>query len=109
MSFSAWVCVTGDADYTYFSMMHSSQVGYPGNDAFLQNKEVDRLIEAGRETGDPEKRMEYYDELEKLLGPISPYATLYYDSVNVAGSAKVTGFTTDPNGYHRLRNVEVGA
>ncbi len=47
----------GTHDYTYFSMMHSSQVGYPGNDAFLQNKEVDRLIEAGRETGDPEKRM----------------------------------------------------
>ena len=41
---------------------------------------------------------QWADELEKLLGPISPYATLYYDSVNVAGSAKVTGFTTDPNG-----------
>ena len=108
MSFSGWVCVTGDADYTYFSMLHSSQVGYPGNDAFLQNEEVDRLVEAGRETGDPEKRMEYYDELEKLLGPISPYATLYYDNVNVAGNAKVIGFTPDPNGYHRLRNVEVG-
>ncbi len=53
--------------------------------------------------------MEYYDELEKLLGPISPYATLYYDNVNVAGNAKVIGFTPDPNGYHRLRNVEVGA
>ena len=26
---------------------------------------MDRLVEAGRETGDPEKRMEYYDELEE--------------------------------------------
>lgn len=107
LSFTSWVCVTGDADYTYYSLLHSTQTGYPGNDAFLKNKDVDKLVEEGRETADPEKRQEAYDQLEVLLGDISPYATLYYDSMNVGATNKVKGFTVDPNGYHRLRNVEV--
>lgn len=107
LSFTAWVCVTGDADYTYYSLLHSTQTGYPGNDAFLKNKDVDKLVEEGRGSADPEKRQEAYDQLEVLLGDLSPYATLFYDSVNVGATKKVKGFTVDPNGYHRLRNVEV--
>lgn len=107
ISFSAWVCVTGDADYTYYSLLHSTQVGYPGNDAFLKNKDVDKLVEEGRSSADPEKRQEAYDQLEVLIGDICPYAPLYYDSQNVGATNKVKGFTVDPNGYHRLRDVEV--
>ncbi|WP_251616351.1 ABC transporter substrate-binding protein [Senimuribacter intestinalis] len=107
LSFAGWVCVTGDADYTYYSLLHSTQTGYPGNDAFLKNKDVDKLVIAARETAEPEKRQEYYDQLEELLGDLSPYAPLYYESVNVGASKKVSGFAPDPNGYHRLRNVEV--
>lgn len=107
LSFAGWVCVTGDADYTYYSLLHSSQTGYPGNDAFLKNKDVDKLVVAARQTADLEKRQEYYDQLEELLGDLSPYAPLYYDSVNVGATKHVSGFTPDPNGYHRLRNVEV--
>lgn len=107
MSFTAWVCVTGDVDYTYYSLLHSTQVGYPGNDAFLKNDEVDKLVVAARQTADPAERQEYYDQLEELLGEISPYVPLYYDNTNVGGTSKVSGFEPDPNGYHRLRNVEV--
>ena len=35
------------------------------------------------------------------------YIPLYYDSVNVGATKNVKGFVADPNGYHRLRNVEV--
>ena len=107
LSFAGWVCVTGDADYTYYSLLHSTQTGYPGNDAFLKNKDVDKLVVAARETADLEKRQEYYDQLEELLGDLSPYAPLYYESVNVGATKNVSGFTPDPNGYHRLRNIEV--
>lgn len=107
MSFSGWVCVTGDADYNYYSLLHSTQTGYPGNDAFIQNEEVDKLVVAARQTGDAKERQEYYDQLEELLGELSPYVPLYYDSTNVGGTSKVSGFSPDPNGYHRLRDVEV--
>ena len=107
LSFSSWVCVTGDADYTYYSLLHSTQTGYPGNDAFLKDKEVDKLVVGGRKTADLEKRQAYYDKLEELLGDLSPYAPLYYDSINVGATKHVNGFASDPNGYHRLRNVEV--
>ena len=62
---------------------------------------------AARQTADPEKRQEYYDKLEVLLGDLSPYIPLYYDSVNVGATKNVKGFVADPNGYHRLRTVEV--
>ncbi len=67
---------------------------------------MDRLIEAARADSRSGERLEYYDELEVLLGDLSPYEPLYYDSVNVGG-AEGHWFFTDPNGYHRLRNVEV--
>jgi len=108
LSFTGWVCVTADADYNYYSLYHSSQVGYPGNDAFLKNEDVDRLVMAGRETADPAERQKDYDQLEELLGDITPYTPLYYSSVNVGASNKVEGFAVDVNGYHRLRNVTVG-
>lgn len=107
LSFTAWVCVTADADYDYYSLYHSSQVGYPGNDAFLKNENVDRLVMAGRETADPAERQQYYDQLEELLGDITPYTPLYYNSVNVGAGKNVEGFKVDVNGYHRLRGVAI--
>ncbi len=107
MSFSGWVCVTGDADYTYYSLFHSTQVGYAGNDAFLKDDDVDKLVIAARETADLDERLDYYGQLEVLLGDLSPYVPLYYESINVGATKNVKNFTADPNGYHRLRNVEV--
>ena len=47
-----WVTSTTDADYTYYSLEHSSQQGAAGNRSFIADPEVDKLIETGRTSAD---------------------------------------------------------
>lgn len=105
LAYFGWTCSTSDADYNYYSLCHSSQQGAPGNRSFINDPKVDELIEAGRSTADPAKRQASYDELETLLGPLSPNATLFYTVLNVGMNKNVEGFVVDPNGYHRLYTV----
>ncbi len=105
LAYFGWTCSTSDADYNYYSLCHSTQQGAPGNRAFINDPEVDKLVEEGRSTADPAKRQEAYDKLEELLGPMSPNATLFYTVLNVGMNKNVQGFTVDPNGYHRLYQV----
>lgn len=105
MAYFGWTCSTADCDYNYYSLLHSSQQGAPGNRSFLDDATVDALIEEGRSTNDAAARQEIYDELEEYLGPISPNATLFYSTINVGASTNIQGFVMDPNGYHRLYTV----
>lgn len=105
LAYFGWTCSTADADYNYYSLCHSSQQGAAGNRSFLNDPEVDRLVEAGRSTADAAQRQAYYDELEAYLGPITPNATLFYSVLNVGTSKNVQEFVVDPNGYHRLYTV----
>lgn len=107
MAYFGWTCSTSDADYTYYSLLHSSQQGAPGNRSFINDPEVDKLVEEGRATVDPEKRLEIYGQLEEYIGPISPNAPIFYSNVNAGASNKVSGFVMDPNGYHHLYTVSV--
>lgn len=52
MGFMGWVTSTMDADYTYYSLEHSSQQGAAGNRSFLADPDVDKLVEEGRSNTD---------------------------------------------------------
>lgn len=107
MAYFGWTTSTADADYSYYSLIHSSQHGAPGNRSFFNNEEADKLIEKGRTITDNEERLQIYKELEEILHEESPNATLYYGNINVGASAKVENFELDPNGYHKLEKVKV--
>lgn len=107
IAYFGWTCSTADADYNYYSLLHSTQQGAPGNRSFINDPKVDELVESGRSTSDPSARQAIYDELEEYLGPISPSAYLFYSTINVGASNKVSGFVMDPNGYHHLYTVAV--
>ena len=107
LAYFGWTCSTADADYTYYSVLHSSQHGAPGNRSFISDPEVDRLIMEGRSTIDRTKRQEIYDQLEEYIGPITPNAPIFYSDINVAANKNVSGFVVDPNGYHHLYTVSV--
>jgi len=102
LGFFVWSIPTLDADYNFFSLAHSTQQGPPGNRAFLNNPDVDALIEAGRSNADPVLRQSIYDELAALIGTISPTAYIMYAGINVGATSRLNGFNIDPNGYHRL-------
>ena len=102
-----WVTSTIDADYTYYSLEHSSQQGAAGNRTFLADAEVDALVEKGRTTSDEEERLAAYKELAIKLKEINNNAPVYYSNITAGASSKVEGFIMDPIGYHKLHTVKV--
>lgn len=107
MGYFGWVTSTTDADYTYYSLEHSTQQGAAGNRSFLNDPEVDALIETGRTSTDEEVRKNAYAELAVKLKEIGNNAPIYYSTITAGSSAKVEGFVMDPIGYHKLHTVKV--
>jgi len=66
------------ADPDPFPFWHSSQIRDPGlNLALYNNKNVDKLLKEARQTFDPEKRKEKYEEFQKLVVEDAPVVFLY--------------------------------
>lgn len=107
MGYFGWVTSTTDADYTYYSLEHSSQMGSPGNRTFINDPEVDALVEKGRTVTDEAERLAAYEELAAKLFEICNNAPVYYSNITAATSNKVEGFVMDPIGYHDLHTVRV--
>ncbi|MGO1922267.1 MAG: ABC transporter substrate-binding protein [Jeotgalicoccus sp.] len=62
-----WPNAVGDPDQGLWPLFHSSMKGNAGNRAFFDNPEVDKLLEAGREESDTEKRAEIYKQVDEIL------------------------------------------
>ena len=107
MALCGWVTSTKDADYTYYSLEHSSKQGASGNRSFIHDPEIDKLVQDGRTVSDPEKRKEIYKELSIKLKEINNNAPIYYNKINVGTNNKVEGFILDPIGYHPLDHVKM--
>lgn len=107
MAYFGWTTSSGDADYTYYSLEHSSQQGAAGNRSFINDPEVDALVEEARSTSDEATREELYKELAIKLDSINNNLNIFYNSINVGASKKVEGFVMDANGYHNLDTVKV--
>lgn len=102
-----WTTSSGDADYTYYSLEHSSQQGAPGNRSFINDPEVDKLIEDARSISDEATREELYKELAIKLAEYNNNLPILYSALNTGASKKVEGFVMDVNGYHHIENVKV--
>lgn len=102
-----WTTSSGDADYTYYSLEHSSQQGAPGNRSFIADPEVDKLIEDARSSGDEATRKELYKQLAIKLAEYNNNINILYSALTAGASKNVEGFIMDVNGYHNLQNVKV--
>ncbi len=107
MAFFGWVTSTKDADYTYYSLEHSSQQGAAGNRSFSDDPTIDALVEKGRTSADSEARLEAYEDLAIYLKDFMNNAPLIYTSLNAGINDKVQGFSLDPIGYHKYNNIQV--
>lgn len=66
------------ADPDPFAFWHSSQRKDPGlNLALYQNKDADKLLEDGRQIIDSQKRLEKYNQFQKILFDDAPAVFLY--------------------------------
>lgn len=107
LAYFGWTTSSGDADYSYYSLEHSTQQGAAGNRSFLADPDVDKLIEDARSNTNEEERKELYKELAIKLDEINNNIPVYYSSINVGANKKVEGFVMDANGYHSLEKVKV--
>ena len=107
MGYFGWVTSTTDADYTYYSLEHSSQQGAAGNRSFIADPEVDKLIETGRTSADESVRLKAYEDLAVKLKEVNNNAPIYYSTITAGAGAKVEGFVMNPIGYHKLDHVKV--
>lgn len=107
MGYFGWTTSSADADYTYYSLEHSSQQGAPGNRSFINDPDVDKLIEDARASTDEEARKELYKELAIKLAEYNNNLPILYSAMNTGASKNVEGFIMDVNGYHHMENVKV--
>jgi peptide/nickel transport system substrate-binding protein len=96
-----WVPVT-DPDLYYF-VHHSSSIPdgdkSGGNRHGYRNAEVDRLIELGRTTMQPEKRKLIYQEIERIMLEDLPYIPLWNEHRLVAlNHERVQGYAPSMTG-----------
>ena len=109
MAYFGWVTSTKDGDYTYYSLEHSSQQGAAGNRTFVNDPEVDRLVEMGRTSTDENVRRQAYQDLSIYLKDLANNANLIYTDISAGAGKNVENFVLDPIGYHELQNVSIKA
>jgi peptide/nickel transport system substrate-binding protein len=100
-----WVAVTGDADYGMYSLFHSSQFGDAGNRTFYKNPEVDRLLDLGKTSPDPEARRKAYYDAQGLVFQDAPWVFLAFREDLNATRNYVKGFVPHAAGHHNLYQV----
>ncbi|WP_413377079.1 glutathione ABC transporter substrate-binding protein [Alkalihalobacillus sp. 1P02AB] len=103
----SWGTVTLDADYGLYGMFHSSNVGAPGNRSFIQNDDVDALLEAGRKEMDEATRLELYKEVQQLLVDEAPLVPVYHSILLTGLRDNVEGYFQYPSSFLFLRDVEL--
>ncbi|MDR1834609.1 MAG: ABC transporter substrate-binding protein [Fusobacteriaceae bacterium] len=98
---------TGDGDAHMYPLFHSSQHGSSGNRSYYNNPEVDKLIDKGRHSVNPEERTGIYHELQKILGEDIPHYTVVYPMLSLAMTKKVHDLIFKKNGYVDLKKTWV--
>jgi len=86
-------------DPDMFDVWHSSKTN-PGELNFIgyKNPEVDRLLVAGRNTFDIEKRKKAYFRIQEILADEQPYTFLYVPDALPVVSSRIRGIEAAPAG-----------
>lgn len=83
-----------DPDHTNYQLFHSSFIGEGFfNPARYRNPEVDKLLEQGRRTDDPEVRKQAYDAFQQRIRQDEPWVYLVYLQHVYVVRGKWTGIT----------------
>ncbi len=103
----SWGTVTLDGDYGLYPVFHSDNKGPAGNRSFIDNEEIDRLLQGAREATDEQERLDLYEAAQNELANESPYAYLYFPDIISGVRDDVEGFWQFPSSTLFLRDVEL--
>ena len=93
-----WTADTGDPDYALFASFHSSMHGEGGNMSFYANPEVDRLLDLGRSSTDPEVRKDAYYKVQEIVWNEVPCVFLQCPEDLYAYNSNLKNFATNADG-----------
>lgn len=104
---TSWGTVTMDADYAFYSLLHSGQHD-ADNKAFYANTEVDKWLTDARSTADAKVREELYGKVQAQVQEDLPYLTLYYPLSSYAKNRRLQGEVYPFSGINLdLRKAEI--
>lgn len=96
----------GDADYFLTQLFHSKNKGASGNRSFYDNPEVDRLLDEARQEIDEAKRLELYEEVQKVLIEDAPMVYVYHQAYLTGVSNDIDGYWINSSGHYMLKDVK---
>lgn len=100
----AWNGIS-DPDF-FYNAFHSSQFPPGRNRVRYVNKELDRLVEAGRVEKDQEQRKAIYHQVQHLLAEELPYLGLWYANNLAIIKKDIKGYRLHPTGgFHSFRKL----
>lgn len=100
-----WAPSTQDPDVSLFALLHSSNVGNPGNRSFFIHERADYLLEAGRSELDYDARLEIYAELMQIVRDEAPVMfAVEQDTIHFTRPG-VNGFYPTPNALQHFYRV----
>ncbi len=83
------------------------KTGSYSNSSFYSNPRIDELLVAFKAEPDPEKRIEYYREMQAIIVEDAPWIFAFHGQVNVGVRRRVEGFNVNSSGLYFFENVRV--
>ena len=105
----AWISDTPDPDAFLFPCFHSSAMGEGGNYCWLNDKEMDKLLDDARMELDTNKRAEIYKKAQEYILDQQIWIPEYWSELTAATSKNVEGFEMNHFGFYKLSKVSVKA
>lgn len=96
------------ADPDPYPLWHSTQAASGQNFSGFANEEADLLMEEGRLTTDPDRRLELIQAFQKMFAEQVPAVLLYYPIYTYAADTEVQGMQISPllHPSDRFRNIQ---
>lgn len=105
----AWIADSPDPDTFLFPCFHSSAKGEGGNYIYLEDAELDGILEQARELEDGPERAELYKQAQERIIDITAWVPQYNGELLVGTSANIENLELSPFGWYNLREVTKSA
>ncbi|WP_028856445.1 ABC transporter substrate-binding protein [Psychrilyobacter atlanticus] len=87
-----WSNSSGDADYGFTPMLHSSMKGNAGNRSFFENSEFDALLEAAKIELDEGKRKVLYAKVQDIMNEEVPIYPTNFSAASGGVNNQIVGY-----------------
>lgn len=102
-----WSVVTSDADYGMYPLFHSSAVGSTGNRSFLEDDDLDAVLDEARRATDPAERQALYSEAQEMLVELAPMLYLNHQEYLLGVDESVKDFWIDAQGIYKIKDAYI--